>query len=105
MYGREKNSQTLQWNIRSYFRQTLNICLKNFQENGSVGRKPPSGRLKKRDIYHNNLVCLLVPVMIVRKDLHLFPYRLTSVQELHPAHFPQRLEYCQCPIFFESNNN
>ncbi|KAJ3620707.1 hypothetical protein MTP99_007653 [Tenebrio molitor] len=30
------------------FRQTLNICLKNFQENGSVGRKPGSGRPKKR---------------------------------------------------------
>jgi hypothetical protein len=79
------------------FRQTLNICLKNFQENGSVGRKPGSSRLKKRtpevieearqamgkapafqlNIYHNNLVCLLVPVMIVKKDLHLFPYRLT----------------------------
>jgi hypothetical protein len=94
------------------FRQTLNICLKKFQENGSVGQKPRSGRLKKRtlevieearqamekapafqlNIYYNNLVCLLVPVMIVRKDLHLFPYRL-------------RLEYCQCPIFFEGNNN
>jgi hypothetical protein len=33
--------------------------------------------------------------MIARKDLHLFPYSLTSVQELHPADFPQRLEYCQ----------
>jgi hypothetical protein len=30
------------------FRQTLNICLKNFQETGSVGRKPESGRRKKR---------------------------------------------------------
>jgi hypothetical protein len=30
------------------FRQTLNISLKNFQENGSVGRKPGSGRPKKR---------------------------------------------------------
>jgi hypothetical protein len=66
------------------FRQTLNISLKNFQENGSVGRKPGSGRPKKRtpevieearqameeapgtfqlNIYHNNLVCLLVPVI------------------------------------------
>jgi hypothetical protein len=32
---------------------------------------------------------------IVKKDLHLFPYRLTSVQELHPPDLPQRLEYCQ----------
>jgi hypothetical protein len=30
------------------FRQTLNISLKNFQENGSVRRKPGSGRPKKR---------------------------------------------------------
>jgi hypothetical protein len=30
------------------FRQTLNISLKNFQENGSVGRKPGSSRPKKR---------------------------------------------------------
>jgi hypothetical protein len=65
------------------FRQTLNICLKNFQETGSVGRKPESGRRKKRtaevieearqamgkpralqfNIYHNNLVCLYVPVI------------------------------------------
>jgi hypothetical protein len=32
---------------------------------------------------------------IVKKDLHLFPYRLTSVQELHPVDLPQRLEYYQ----------
>jgi hypothetical protein len=25
---------------------------------------------------------------IVKNDLHLFPYRLTSVQELHPADLP-----------------
>ncbi|KAJ3661849.1 hypothetical protein Zmor_006228 [Zophobas morio] len=30
------------------FRQTLNVSLKNFQENGSVTRKPGSGRPKKR---------------------------------------------------------
>ncbi|CAH1383543.1 unnamed protein product, partial [Tenebrio molitor] len=27
---------------------------------------------------------------IVKNDLHLFPYRLTSVQELQPADLPQR---------------
>jgi hypothetical protein len=32
---------------------------------------------------------------IVKNDLQLFPYRLTSVQELHAADLPQRLEYCQ----------
>ncbi|CAH1377207.1 unnamed protein product, partial [Tenebrio molitor] len=25
---------------------------------------------------------------VVKKDLHLFPYRLTSVQELHPPDLP-----------------
>jgi hypothetical protein len=38
------------------FRQTLNICLKNFQENGSVGRKPGSGRPKK-SVYGKFLEC------------------------------------------------
>ncbi|CAH1366306.1 unnamed protein product [Tenebrio molitor] len=34
---------------------------------------------------------------IVRKDLHLFPYRLTSIttlQELRPGDSERRLEYC-----------
>jgi hypothetical protein len=43
MYGRVSR-RILFWNIR----QTLNICLKNFQETGSVGRKPEGGRRKKR---------------------------------------------------------
>jgi hypothetical protein len=62
---------------------STNISLKNFQENGSAGRKPESGRPKKRtpevieearqameevpgtsiEHFHNNLVCLLVPVI------------------------------------------
>jgi hypothetical protein len=29
------------------------------------------------------------------EHLSQLPYRLTSVQELHPADRPQRLEYCQ----------
>jgi hypothetical protein len=102
-----ENSQTLQW--------TLNISLKNFQENGSVGRKPGSGRPKKRtpevieearqaieeapgtSIEHLSQLGVSVGTChsIVKNDLHLFPYCLTSVQELHPADLPQRLEYCQ----------
>jgi hypothetical protein len=27
--------------------------------------------------------------------MHLFPYRLTAVQELHVNDLPQRLNYCQ----------
>jgi hypothetical protein len=94
------------------FRQTLNISLKNFQENGSVGRKPGSGRPKKKtpevieqarqameeapgtSIEHLSQqlgVSVGTCHSIVKNDLHLFPYRLTSVQ----ADLPQRLEYCQ----------
>ena len=55
------------------FRQTLKICLKNFQENGLVTRNPGNSRPKKRTpvtevmietrvllsvIYDNSLVCL-----------------------------------------------
>jgi hypothetical protein len=85
------------------FRQTLNISLKNFQENGSVGRKRGSGRPKKRtpevieearqameeapgtSIEHLSQqlgVSVGTCHSIVKKDLHLFPYRLISVQEL-----------------------
>jgi hypothetical protein len=32
---------------------------------------------------------------ILKEDLHLFPYRLTAVQELHVNDLPQRLNYCQ----------
>jgi hypothetical protein len=31
----------------------------------------------------------------LKEDLHLFPYRLTAVQELHVNDLPQRLNYCQ----------
>jgi hypothetical protein len=36
------------------FRQTLNISLKNFQENGSVGRKPGSETSNGRSPRHCN---------------------------------------------------
>jgi hypothetical protein len=91
-------------------------ALNNFQENGSVGRKPGSGRPKKRtpevieearqameeapgtSIEHLSQqlgVSIGTCHSIVKKDLHLFPFRLTSVQELHPVDLPQRLEYYQ----------
>ncbi|RZB40873.1 hypothetical protein BDFB_012444 [Asbolus verrucosus] len=31
----------------------------------------------------------------MKKNLHLFPYHLTSVQEVHKNNFPQRTEFCQ----------
>jgi hypothetical protein len=55
-------------------------------------KKPQALQLS---IYHNNLVSIGTCHSIVKKDLHLFPYRLTSVQELHPVDLPQRLEYYQ----------
>ncbi|RZC33064.1 hypothetical protein BDFB_013436 [Asbolus verrucosus] len=33
--------------------------------------------------------------IIIKKGLHLFPYRLTSVQKLHENDFPQRIKFCQ----------
>ena len=32
---------------------------------------------------------------ILRKDLHLFPYRPTYLHELRPIDFPQRVQYFQ----------
>ncbi|KAJ3644104.1 hypothetical protein Zmor_026777 [Zophobas morio] len=98
------------------FRQTLNVSFKNFQENGSVTRKPGSGCPKRRTpelIEEPREVMEETPGTSIRhlsqqlglsvgtcntlleKDLHLFPYRLTSVHELHPTDFPQRVQYCE----------
>jgi hypothetical protein len=32
---------------------------------------------------------------ILHKDLPLYPYRVTAVQELLSADFPQRLQFCE----------
>ncbi|RZC41778.1 hypothetical protein BDFB_014128, partial [Asbolus verrucosus] len=32
---------------------------------------------------------------IVKKDLHLFPYRLTCVQELFEVDYPRRVTFCR----------
>ena len=34
-------------------------------------------------------------ITILRKDLHLFPYRLTSVHELDPSDFLKRVQFYQ----------
>ncbi|RZC34585.1 HTH 24 domain containing protein, partial [Asbolus verrucosus] len=31
---------------------------------------------------------------ILRKDMHIYPYKITSVQELLPVDPPRRLEFC-----------
>jgi hypothetical protein len=102
--------------MEEFGKEFTDISLKNFQENGSVRRKPGSDRPKKRtpevieearqameeapgtSIEHLSQqlgVSVGTCHSIVKKDLHLFAYRLTSVQELHPADLPQRLEYYQ----------
>jgi hypothetical protein len=90
--------------VYEQFRQTLHLCLNNFRESGTIGRKEGSGQVKKRtqevignvqqimedspttSIRHlSQQVDLSVGTCqkILKEDLHLFPYRLTAVQELH----------------------
>jgi hypothetical protein len=85
------------------FRQTLHLCLNNFRESGTIGRKEGSGHQVKRltqevignvqqimedsprtSIRHlSQQLDLSVGTChkILKEDLHLLPYRLTSVQE------------------------
>jgi hypothetical protein len=102
--------------VYEQFRQTLHLCLNNFRESGTIGRKEGSGQVKKRtqevienvqqimedspttSIRHlSQQVDLSVGTCqkILKEDLHLFPYRLAAVQELHVNDLPQRLNYCQ----------
>jgi hypothetical protein len=102
--------------VYEQFRQTLHLCLNNFRESGTIGRKAGSGQVKKRtqevignvqqimedspttSIRHlSQQIDLSVGTCqkILKEDLHLFPYRLTAVQELHVNDLPQRLNYCQ----------
>jgi hypothetical protein len=87
--------------VYEQFRQTLHLCLNNFRESGTIGWKEGSGQVKKRTqevIRHlSQQVDLSVGTCqkILKEDLHLFPYRLAAVQELHVNDLPQRLNYCQ----------
>ncbi|CAH1375854.1 unnamed protein product, partial [Tenebrio molitor] len=86
--------------VYEQFRQTLHLCLNNFRESGTIGRKEGSGQVKKRtqevignvqqimedspttSIRHlSQQVDLSVGTCqkILKEDLHLFPYRLTAV--------------------------
>ncbi|EFA13024.1 hypothetical protein TcasGA2_TC011490 [Tribolium castaneum] len=42
---------------------------------------------------------------LVRKDLHMYPYRVQSVQELQLVDFSRRLQYCQWFLNNIANNN
>lgn len=100
----------------NHFKCTLNRCIKLFRESGSVIKKNSSGRPPKRTaevvetarqimeeqprtpIRHlAQQVDLSVGTChsILHKELHLHPYRITSVQELLPVDIPRRLNFCR----------
>lgn len=97
------------------FKKTLDRMVDLFRETGSILRKPGSGAPKKRTA---EVVAVAQEVMdnapktsvrrlsqqinlavgtthkLLHKDLHLYPYRVTVVQELKPADYPLRLNFC-----------
>lgn len=98
------------------FRKALDHSVKLFRETGSVNRKEGSGRPKKRtheEIENVREIIENAPTTsirhlaqqtelsvgtchtILKKDLHFFPYRMTSVHELLPIDPPRRLQYCE----------
>jgi hypothetical protein len=94
------------------FNKTLDRAVNVFREAGSVLRKPGSGGVRKRtdeivanaqEIMENapktsirqlsqqiNLFVGTTHTML-HKNLYLYPYRVTAVQELKPADYPRRL--------------
>lgn len=98
------------------FRNTLNYCVRLFRETGSICRKEGSGRPLQRtpeaienvrqvienaprtsirSLSQQTQLAYGTCQAILKKDLHLFPYRLTSVHELLPVDPPVRLQFCE----------
>lgn len=98
------------------FRDSLSHAVAVFRETGSLGRKAGSGRPSKRTpqvveevegIIDNDQHVSIPRISqqvglsvgtchkILRKDLQLYPYRVTTVQELLPADLPRRMQYCE----------
>jgi transposase len=97
------------------FHHNLTQCIQIFRETGSVDRKKGSGRPTKRT---EEAIANVRQVMeeaprtsvrrlsqqvqlststchnILKKDIHLYPYRLQAVQQLLEADYPVRVEYC-----------
>ncbi|CAH1372399.1 unnamed protein product, partial [Tenebrio molitor] len=98
------------------FHHNLTQCIQIFRETGSVDRKKGSGRPTKRT---EEAIANVRQVMeeaprtsvrrlsqqvqlststchnILKKDIHLYPYRLQAVQQLLEAdYYPVRVEYC-----------
>jgi hypothetical protein len=97
------------------FHHNLTQCIQIFRETGSVDRKKGSGRPTKRteeaianvrqvmdEVPRTSVRRLSQQVQlstsschnILKKDIHLYPYRLQAVQQLLEADYPVRVEYC-----------
>jgi hypothetical protein len=110
------------------FKKTLDTCISSFRETGSVQKRTSTGRPKKRtdevianareimqntpktSVRHlrqqmNTPLSLGTAHALVRKDLHMYPYRVTAVQELLPIDYPRRLEFCNWVINMENNES
>nr|XP_015833260.1 PREDICTED: uncharacterized protein LOC107397488 [Tribolium castaneum] len=108
------------------FKNTLHRNVNLFRGTASTSRKEGSGRPTERteEVIHatqeileqdpktsirhlSQQVELSVGTCheLLRKDLHVYPYRLQSVQELQPVDFPRRLQYCQWFLDNIANNN
>lgn len=106
------------------FKNTLDRTLKLFSETGSLLRKSGSGAVKKRrpevvnrveEIMENDpqtsvrhlsqQINLSVGTThkLLKKDIQLYPYRVTAVQELLEIDYPRRLQFCNW--FVNMNNN
>ncbi|RZC33770.1 hypothetical protein BDFB_014795, partial [Asbolus verrucosus] len=95
------------------FRCTLRRVVQVFRDTGSVGRKEGTGLTTKRTPEFTENVRQIEPrtslrvlsqltgvsigtwQKIVKKNLHLFPYRLTCVQELFEVDYPRGITFCR----------
>lgn len=98
------------------FRQYLLHSVELFRETGSVLRKEGSGRPRKRTVEAIEHVRQIIDEAprtsvrrlaqqvelapstcqtILKKDLHMYPYHMLAVQQLHETDYPQRVTYCR----------
>lgn len=101
------------------FRTGSQYLIDKFRQTGSVQHKKGAGRPTKRSnevieearqIMENNPstsirhlsqqiqqtdLCYSTCQTLLKKDLHLYPYRVTAIHELLPNDVPQRLNFCE----------
>jgi hypothetical protein len=108
------------------FRDTLQNTVALFRETGSVSRKKGSGPPKKRNAEKIEEVRQIINEapqtsirrvsqqvdlsyetcrQILKKDLHMHPYKLTAVHELLPPDYEKRVEFCQWFLTNLNDNN